>query len=226
MPFRFVVRILLDTNLIIDREGQAIDTPGLPSLLGLLSEHSAKCVIHPITRVEISSDPNEDRRKVVLRKLDAYPELETPAEPTKGFRLQSGEGPRSNDQRDSHLLYAVYANAVDFLITEDQRLISRGLRVGLADRILDVETGAVLFSQFFGISLPPLPQYLRHGPINGTWIDDPFFDSFKEEYAEFAEWFADKAREGRKCVWVDGPTGHLHALMIYKNENEPIDGMP
>ena len=128
------------------------------------------------------------------------------------------------------MLYAVAADAVDFLITQDKKLIGRATRANIADRVLDVPSAIVYFSQYFEVKLPPLPDYVEQGPINGSWIADPFFDSFKAEYArvpnEFRDWFSKAARAGRPAVWVKNPDGRLGALMIYKDETQAVGDAP
>ncbi len=55
---------------------------------------------------------------------------------------------------------------------------------------------------------------------------DPFFDSLKDDYPEFENWFSKISKEGRKC-WVHfKEDGNLGAVLIYKIENEPIDSTP
>lgn len=46
-------------------------------------------------------------------------------------------------------------------------------------------------------------------------LSDPFFDSLKEDYAEFAEWFA---RKSDKNAWVLRAEGQLKAFLLYLKE--------
>ena len=54
-------------------------------------------------------------------------------------------------------------------------------------------------------------------------LNDPIFDSLKEEYhPEFEDWFKKISKEPRKC-WVHyRENGKIGALLIYKSEDEPI----
>jgi L-amino acid N-acyltransferase YncA len=224
------MRVLLDTNLVIHREGLEPANVEVTRLLGILSSHQVQFLLHPITRTELGGDSQQARRQLTLWKLEAYPFLESPPTPSPEFRSASGEGKSPNSERDTLLLFAVAADAVDFLITQDKKLIGRATRANLADRVLDITSAIVYFSQYFEVQLPPLPDYVEQGPVNGTWITDPFFDSFKQEYTrvpnEFREWYAKVAREGRPAVWVKNPDGRLGALMIYKDETQSVGEEP
>lgn len=224
------MRVLLDTNLVIHREGLELTEVEVTRLLGVLSSNQVQFLLHPITRTELTGDSQQSRRQLTLWKLEAYPFLISPPTPPDEFRIASGEKPSSHSERDTLLLYAVAADAVDFFITQDKELIGRATRANLADRVLDVASAIVYFSQYFEVQLPPLPDYVEQGPINGTWIADPFFDSFKTEYArdphEFRDWYAKVAREGRPAVWVKNPEGRLGALMIYKDETQSVGDAP
>lgn len=225
------MRVLLDTNLVIHREGSELGVVAVTRLLGILSTHQVQFVLHPITRSELEGDRQNARRQLTLWKLEAYPMLDSPPSPPQEFRNLTGEKPSPNAERDTLLLYAVAADAVDFLVTQDKELIGRATRANLSDRVINVASAIVYFSQFFEVLLPPLPDYIEQGPVNGTWISDPFFESFKQEYAEgtneFRDWYSRISREGRPGVWVKTLEGQLGALMIYKDETQSLgDGRP
>lgn len=57
-------------------------------------------------------------------------------------------------------------------------------------------------------------------------LNDPIFDTLKENYIEFEDWFKKISREGREC-WVHYRVdGSIGALLIYKIEDEAIDANP
>jgi hypothetical protein len=57
--------------------------------------------------------------------------------------------------------------------------------------------------------------------VNNLNIEDSFFDSLKKEY-DFEEWFKKICKENRPC-WVYKENGNIKALLILKDENEPIE---
>lgn len=62
-------------------------------------------------------------------------------------------------------------------------------------------------------------------PLTDISRNDAFFDSLRDDYREFDEWFDRVAMEGRKAWVVNTGTGELDTLCIYKveKEGEPID---
>lgn len=52
-------------------------------------------------------------------------------------------------------------------------------------------------------------------------LDDPFFGSLKNDYAEFESWYHNKSLSGEKAYVLYGETG-LTAFLYLKIENEPI----
>ena len=52
-------------------------------------------------------------------------------------------------------------------------------------------------------------------------LNDPFFDSLKQDYEEFAEWFARKAEE--KAYVMRDSSGELFAFLYLKIETEAVE---
>lgn len=52
-------------------------------------------------------------------------------------------------------------------------------------------------------------------------LDDPFFESLKEDYPEFSEWFARKGTAGEEALVFSDESG-IGAFVYLKKENEPI----
>ena len=57
-------------------------------------------------------------------------------------------------------------------------------------------------------------------PLKGIPITDPFFDSLREDYLEFNDWYSRVSAEGREAWVVDSPSVRLAALCIFKIEME------
>jgi hypothetical protein len=58
-------------------------------------------------------------------------------------------------------------------------------------------------------------------PFSEIDINDTFFDSLKNDYEEFTEWFIRKSKEGRKALVFNDEYG-LGAFVAFKTENEPL----
>jgi len=156
--------------------------------------------------------------------------LDSPPTPTSEF-LESFGAASSNDQVDARLAYAVHRNAVSFLITEDQELVHRAARVSLQERVLSTSSALRYFLAYFGRAPPPLPTHLKDAPVHDLDLNDPIFDSIKEDYRSvgdgFETWFNRACREGRRCVRVRLPDGKLGGILLYKEERgEPLLNLP
>jgi hypothetical protein len=62
-------------------------------------------------------------------------------------------------------------------------------------------------------------QWYNFSEIN---LSDPFFDSLKEDYEEFSEWFAKKSKADEKAMVFYDDDG-IGAFVYLKEENEPIE---
>ena len=221
-----MARILIDTNIIIYREDLKKVPDEVQELLRTLNKTNHKVVIHPLSLEEIKKDKNTERRDIVLSKLKTYPSIESPPSPKKDFKFISlvGETKNVHDIVDNHLLYCVYKDVVDFLITEDERIHKKALRSGIGDRVFRVGEALEYFKrEVVEKILHPPP--LEHIPVYNLDLNDSIFDSLKEEYDGFNRWWKKICREGRKA-WVHYVNDKIGAILILKEENEPIDSTP
>ena len=65
-----------------------------------------------------------------------------------------------------------------------------------------------------------LIEYKKFSFIN---IDDPFFDSLKEDYPEFEEWFGRKSVQGEEAIVQYDEEGHLQGFLYTKDESQEVD---
>jgi rRNA-processing protein FCF1 len=224
------MRILIDTNIFIYREDDHILSSNLQTVLRMLNSLKMKIVLHPESIEEIKRDRNEDRKKVMLSKIHTYPLLESPPDPEKDtdFRSVAGYPKKPNEHTDNDLLYSVYKDAVDFLITEDVGIHKKATRLGIKDRVLSLEDALEIFKKDFYDEQVHHPPAVKEEVVYNLNINDPFFDSIKKEYGKekFETWFKKISREGRKC-WVHlRADDAIGALLIYKVKNEAIDSIP
>jgi hypothetical protein len=70
------------------------------------------------------------------------------------------------------------------------------------------------------IAHPPALEEVSALTLN---VNDPFFDSLKEDYPEFTTWWQKISDEGRKC-WVNfWDDSNISALLAYKAEDEAVE---
>ena len=222
------MRILIDTNILIHRESDHVVSENQQDLNKILLEIGARQIVHPLSVKEIEKNPDPQKRKIMLSKIRAYPQLESPPDPISdtGFCSQIAPKPGTNDEIDDALLYCVCRDAVDYLITEDRKIIAKASRLGIDDRVFQISDALEFFQQFIVTEKPIAPPGLEEDFIYNLDLSDPIFKTLKDDYQEFNEWFRKISREGRKC-WVHyNADGTLGALLIYKIENEPLDTIP
>ena len=224
------MRILLDTNIFIYREDYRIISKNLMDLLKILNELTAELLIHPLSLEEIKKDRNVERREIVLSKIRTYPELHLPPDPEKDPSFFTVNGPirENHDQIDDTLLYAIYKDAVDFLITEDREIINKAVKLGIDNRVFSINDAYLYFKGHKLKDETYHPPAIRDDYVYNLNLDDPIFDSLKAEYGkeQFKRWFIKISREGRKSWVYYREDGTIGALLIYKLEEEAIDSIP
>lgn len=217
--------ILIDTNIFIYRENNRVVPRDLQELERSLKDEGHRILIHPLSKREIRNDGNADRRQKAESKVEAYVELEYPTYPSERdtqFRSEIKEVADFNEKVDNSLLYAVFKDKVEFLITEDGGIHEKALRLGLEDRVFTIEDGRDFFKEqppeVYG---PPSIERTRVGELD---VNDPIFDSLKGEY-DFEHWF--ESISERTAYVSRENEGELGAILIIKpNEIENIGNNP
>lgn len=213
-------RVLIDTNVFIEREGPREVPEPLQELLSNLRLQGHTVLVHPESKQEVRNYGYEEGRARGESKIATYEELEFPPYPQErhtAFRSEIPVGDDYNEKVDNSLLFAVYKDRVDYLITRDKALQEKARRVELEDVVLSPKEGCEVFSdENDGIPDPPPVEKTMMSELN---LDDPIFDSFREDYPEFDEWFA---RNEDGDAWVNYlPDGSLGAILFLKpNEAE------
>ncbi len=119
--------------------------------------------------------------------------------------------------------YAIYKDAIHFLITEDKGIHKKADKLSIRDRVLSIDEGVTLFGKTTRtdrVNGTPILQFVPAYTLN---LNDPFFNTLKEDYQEFPQWWKKISREGRNCwVYLDDD-GAIGALLMYKLEDEPIE---
>ena len=222
------MRVLLDTNIFIYRETDHIISYDLQQLLSVLNKIQTELLIHPLSLEEIRGDQDIRRQAVMLSKIGAYPLLEMPPAPEEDpefFNIIERKD-ETHDLVDNHILYTVYKDAVDFLVTEDRDIHKKAIKLGIDNRVLLIAEALTVFHGHLQKDSIIIPPALELKPIHNLNLSDPFFDSLKEVYPEFDDWFKKIKREGRKCLVNYKDDDSIGALLVYKLEDEPIDAIP
>ncbi|MBZ2165216.1 PIN domain-containing protein [Methanobacterium spitsbergense] len=219
------MRVLTDTNIFILREDNSVVSENLQNLLRILNKESVTILIHPISKAEIKKDKDKDRKKVSLSKIETYPLLESPPNPIgdNEYLTVVGKPKNSHDINDNIILYSVYKNAVDFFITEDRGIHKKASKLGIEDRVFTLDEALTTFEEMFKEFQPPYPPAIAAKKVYNLDVNDEIFDSLRDEYDGFDEWFIDISKEGRDC-WVHFNSDEsIGAVLIYKQEDDIIE---
>jgi rRNA-processing protein FCF1 len=213
-------KLLIDTNVFIGLEDQKEVAPEAAKMLQLCAQHSVHLFVHEAAIEDINRDNDVDRRKVSLSKLKKFEHLKKVKQPSAAkLAARFGAMPKPNDVVDVAVLHAVDIGAVDFLITQDQGIHSRARRCvpPLVDRVLTVTDAVAWLQQLFEPTRVVLP-FVEELHAHAIDLDDDIFDSLRQGYPAFDEWWREKCvREHRQC-WVATVDGELAGIIVRKDE--------
>lgn len=217
------MKFLIDTNIFIPLEPTDLadleaGTPAAIEFARLVSETGHQLYVHPATRADIRRDVDEARRRVREILFNKYPCLPHP--PPISSRLERILGraePQTNEWVDNHLIAALEADAVDFLVTEDLTLRKKAARLGLEARVATVTEAISIVQDLFDIAPmpPPAVQAVKAHALNEH---DPIFKSFREDYPGFDAWLRKCKREHRQAWVIEVEPARLAAFCIVKPE--------
>jgi hypothetical protein len=213
------MRILLDTNIIIHREANRVLIKEIGVLFNWLDKlHYEKC-IHPLSLDEIRKHKDTTVVEAIEVKMQNYNLLKTEApEVPEIEKLRADLDHNENDKIDTTLLKEVFCDRVDFLITEDRNIHAKANKLGIAERVFTTDD----FLEKVTAENPDLSDYkvlsVKKEYFGNINLNDPFFDSFKEDYQGFEEWFNKKSDEvAYVCLSEEG---NLLAFLYLKIENK------
>nr|MCA8833912.1 GNAT family N-acetyltransferase [Pseudomonadota bacterium] len=212
-------KYLIDTNVGIGLEGNHPVNPVFANFHKLASTYNVGVFLHEATKDDIMRDKDLNRRKISLSKFEKFQTLPKVKGLTREKLQKSfGELPKPNDVVDATLLHALSIGAVDFLVTEDQRLHRRVKNYApeLVRRVLFVAGATDLLKTTYE-SQNTAVKYVDEVLAHSISLEDPIFDSLREGYPEFNDWWEKKCvRKHRQCwaVYDDGLAG----LIVRKDE--------
>lgn len=214
------MRVLLDTNIVIHRETDKVSNQNIGVLFNWLDKlHITKCV-HPLTLTELQKHASEQVVKSMSIKLHSYQELKTPA-PLRKEVLEIIEkyDTKPNDLEDSKLLNEVFANRVDYLITEDKKIRLKAKYLNIGDRVFGIES-------FLEKVISENPDFVDYSVLSvkkeyfgNIELEEEFFDSFRNDYDDFDKWYNGKAGDNT-MAYVCYDADAIKAFLFLKVEEE------
>ncbi len=219
MPLR--LRFLLDTNVLIPlQDSYQVLEPNLANFVRLAGVGGHQLLYHRATLSDFQRDTDNDRRARNLLRLTQYSELDNPA-PCPWNTPETS----SNDACDNAILYALECDAVHALVTEDKGIHAKARNRGLRDRVYTIQMAEDWLQRLqepTDVVLPNIEDVPLHSltPV----LASQFFDSLRQGYDGFEQWFRNKARENRRAWVYRDEHGALAALCVYVVQtNEAIN---
>ena len=210
---------MLDTNVLIPlQDTYQVLTPNLANFIRLANVGGHQLLYHPATVADFRRDPDEPRRTRNLQRLTQYSQLDNPA-PCPWNTADTSD----NDACDNEILYALECDAVHALVTEDRGIHAKARGVGLRDRVYTIQTAEDWLRRLHEpreVVLPNIEDVPLHNltPVLTT----EFFNSLRDGYAGFDDWFRRKARDDRRAWIYRGDDGQLAALCIYDVQTDEL----
>ena len=217
------MRILLDTNILIHLENTSeVLENSLARIIKICQEQNHKLLIHQASYDDINRDSDCKRRSINLSKLEKYMLLENPPTPVLNELVDLGiQSQNDNDKVDNNLLYSIYKDAADILITEDRAIHRNARKLGIPERVHYIQQTIDLFQKLYTKKRVALPN-IEEQFLYNIDLDNNLFSSLKCDYGEFEHWYKKVSREGRKAWICRDDAGKVGAVCIYKEENSPI----
>jgi hypothetical protein len=152
-------------------------------------------------------------------KLYAYEELRTVAPMSVELSALASElNKNENDIIDTALLNEVFQKRVDMLITEDKKLRRNAERLGLSHKVLSINSFITLVTA----ENPDLVEYralaVKKKLMGEIDVSNEFFDSLRDTYVGFNDWFAKKCNDETYICQDD--TGRILGFLYLKTEDK------
>lgn len=214
------MKALLDTNIIIHRETGKIKNQDIGILYRWLEKSGYTKCIHSETINEINRYNNKQIVNSFNIKLDSYEKIELSSPLQDVVKdIVKQKDLNINDSIDTILLNEVYVGRVDILITEDKKIHQKARLLNIQDKIFTIDS----FLEKIISENPSLLDYkvlniqkIKFGEIN---LQDPFFNTLKEDYVGFDKWFIRKY-DDEAYITKNSDNGKLLSFLYLKVENK------
>jgi hypothetical protein len=219
-------KLLIDTNVFIGLEDEKEVAPEFATLQSLCAEHGVRIFIHERAAEDIARDRDNKRRAISLSKIKKFEQLTRVNQPRKAALVaRFGAMPKPNDEVDVALLHALDINAVDFVITQDQGIRGRARRCSppLGDRVLTVPDAVTWLRAAFEPLEVRLPL-VEEVPSYAVPPDDEIFDSLRDGYPGFDQWWRNKCVAAHRRCWIVSIDGEIAGLVVRKEETHADAG--
>lgn len=212
---------VIDTNILIGLEDNHTVGAAYSRFYALASTHKVDIFLHEAAKDDFARDKNAERRKISLSKIEKYRLLKkqrglTPA----NLAVDFGPLKKPNDIVDATLLHSLEKGVVDFLVTQDKGLHQRAQNrsLDLARRVLFISDATDLLIQTYEPKEVPI-RHVAEVEAHEINDDDKFFDSLRDGYPDFDDWWRKKCVKQHRSCWVVYNDDKLAGLIVRKDED-------
>tara|TARA_Y100000815_G_scaffold40068_1_gene32985 strand:+ start:669 stop:2174 length:1506 start_codon:yes stop_codon:yes gene_type:complete len=222
------LRILIDTNILIELEDNRVITETFAKFYRIANTNDCTIFYHPkAIPIDVSRDKNNERKNIIISKLNKYQSLQDYAKPTTEFNSKFKNN-KINDEIDNKQLFQLEKGFVDFFVTQDNGIHKNAKKINLEDKVLTIDQALKMLEEQFTFKIPSHPILREHSirEIEDKF-DSSFFDSLRDDYgtAEFNKWLQKCAKKNRKCYTLI-VEDNLQAILIYNLENVEDHQLP
>ncbi|MEI6125585.1 MAG: hypothetical protein WCQ99_03440 [Pseudomonadota bacterium] len=162
-----MMRVLIDTHIIIYRELNQVPSKKISGLFKILYTLNCEIIIHPLSLEALKRNKDIPGKDVLVSKVSLYPEVDYPPNPNGDSKFIKIVGaPKCfEDNFDINLLYCIYKNEADFLITDDEDIKEKADLLFIADKVLSLNDALAFFREeikkkalTLGKAKSPLPK--------------------------------------------------------------------
>jgi hypothetical protein len=219
------VQLLIDTNILIHLEDDKVISQEFARFYNLSNSNNYGIYYHPYCVRDLKKDKDISRQQITLSKLQKYTPMPNPALLTDEFKSLVGQK-NENDEIDNVQLFQLKKGYVDFFVTEDKGIKAKAVKINLGHKVLTVHDILSLITEKHTLVIPQHPLLVNCSIRDiENELDDVFFDSLRDSYPGFNDWFLKCSRENRKC-YVLKVDEKIAALLIYHKEDYTAHLLP
>ena len=198
------MKVLLDTSIFLNRVSANKANQDTQILFKWLNRSNCQKVIHGKTVEKIM-------------KLGAVGNQSLDLTGYEVIGNSTSQAWTDEDSMNTALLNEVASNRVDLLISENEKIHDKAKSLNLADKVVDVDR----FLEKVFAENPEMVDYkvlnVQKIPFGKIDLNDPFFQSLKDDYPGFAEWFQKKHDE-TAYITINSNKGKLLSFLYLKIE--------
>ena len=211
---------LIDTNIIIALEDNQEVEEVYADFYRRAKSH-AKIFVHEASKADFLRDKDTVRGKISKSKLEKYPILSAMQGLEKETLLTMfGTLNRTNDEVDCKLLHTLHHGAVDFLVTNDSGINKRAGKhsSALGKRVLFIWDAVQFLTKTYQLK-DVLIDRVEEVKANEIDIKAPIFNSLRDGYKMFDNWWHNKCVKQHRDCWVIYVNNDIAGLVVRKDES-------